>query len=549
LAEAPTPPDTTAPATATVQPSEVVPELADAGGAIDAPPTVAPADFDEDVYLAVFPDIEKAVRAGELESGLQHYLRTGYRERRLDVATYRKTLIGESSAGLPGGGVDVALITPGGLCYAWGWFDDSELAPLRKIVVSSGTELLGSTPVVARCRRTDAAVGDTTRQKLFGFWTLFRLHRVPEQNKSVTVTLVVGNERRSYERPMKLVSEQRLRNVVLDRLDNAVYLGDPIIEGFYELDKGIGRSLIDLNSGIAARNAAGSCRMRFGTRRASYQGSVIVCLDNNPDNLMLQAAFFSQCPGYDRYEFIYVSNNPKLADRLVQEATIANRIYGMALTLIVLPGDAGCGLAYNIGVAAAESDRLLLISPCIMPRDMGWPSRHAEMVRTLPSEQTTIFGVTLYYGDGSLMHGGIHFEIDGGFSVRDSKVVRRDVLRVAHSGRGSPPEAVRFRASRRVPAVTGAFVSISRPWFEQLGGFSPEYVLDHSGDVDLCLRSFEAGTPVWLHDLPFSYLEAKASSRPAPGAIMLVNQWLLTSRWGESVKARLNGLDPPGLGG
>ena len=69
-----------------------------------------------------------------------------------------------------------------------------------------------------------------------------------------------------------------------------------------------------------------------------------------------------------------------------------------------------------------------------------------------------MFGVPLYYDDGSLMHSGMFFDIDTGVSVRDGRVEQHDIIRVEHFAKGAPPDTPAFLVSRQVPAVTGAFI-------------------------------------------------------------------------------------------
>ena len=233
------------------------------------------------------------------------------------------------------------------------------------------------------------------------------------------------------------------------------------------------------------------------------------------------------------------------AERLVKDATIACRVYGLAISLVLLPGNAGFGVANNAAVNAASSDRILLINPDVLPRNADWAAWHTQAVRNLPPEQVALFGVPLYYGDGSLMHGGMYFEIEQGFSFRNNRTVSRDLMRVEHYGKGVPPETREFRTPRAVPAVTGAFMSIDRAWFESLGGFSPEFIFGHYEDADLCLRSLQAGRPAWIQDLPLWHLESRGSPRhPIHQTGALVNRWNLTSRWSELVKSELSGAHP-----
>jgi GT2 family glycosyltransferase len=447
--------------------------------------------------------------------------------------------------------VDTVFVSPEGLCFVSGWMANATSDPVREISVYREAELLGTTSNVARCRRTEAEKETPGAEPvLSGFWALVPLGRPIAADTKLEVSVSAGKERWCMADGVVAVSAERLRDIALEHLANARYFGNPDVEAFFELDNGAGGQLIEMNAGIVARIVEGGCRLRFGARSSSYDGSIIVCLFGKPEFLMLQAAFFSECPGYGRYEFIYVSNSPELGERLAAEAAIASRIYGVALTLIILPGNAGFGAANNAAAAAAETNRLLFVNPDVLPRDQQWPRRHTEMVRDLPAEQTRLFGSTLYYDDGSLMHCGMYIDVDSGFSFRDGKTIRRDMLRVEHYGKGAPPGAEACRASRAVPAVTGAVMSFNRAWFEELGGFSPKFIFGYYEDADLCLRSLQAGTPAWVHDLAFWHLESKGSAQAAAHVGgRLVNRWLMTSDWDELVRNELNGRNPARFAG
>jgi GT2 family glycosyltransferase len=441
-------------------------------------------------------------------------------------------------------GMDKVVVSPDGYCFLAGVLNTADYCPIRKIsVYDDDWALLGATLSVARCRPTKK---ENQFGNLAGFWAIVPFDRPVDRDADTLLTLSVAsdNEHRFLCRAAN-VNSATLRDVALDHLANPQYYSDATVEAFFQLDNGVGQSLIDLNCSIVARIVKGAYRLRFGTGRASYLATVIVCLYGKPEYLMLQAALFSQCPGYDRYEFIYVSNSPELSDTLASDAAIASQIYGVDITLILMPDNAGFGVANNVAAAAAQTDRLLFVNPDVLPRDPKWPQRHADLVRNLPPEQVTLFGTSLYYDDGSLMHGGMYIDVDGPFTLRDGKMVRRDVLRVEHYGKGAPSEGNAYRNSRAVPAVSGAFLSIDRAWFEKLNGFSPSYIFGHYEDVDLCLRSLQAGQPAWLHDVPFWHLESKGSNLAAAHVGgRLVNRWLMTSTWSELVKTELNGRNP-----
>jgi GT2 family glycosyltransferase len=199
---------------------------------------------------------------------------------------------------------------------------------------------------------------------------------------------------------------------------------------------------------------------------------------------------------------------------------------------VILSGNAGFGVANNVAAGYARSDRILFVNPDVFPRDQDWPMRHSAILGDLPAAQTKIFGVPLYYDDGSLMHSGMYFDFDTGLSIHNTQIERVDMIRIEHYAKGAPPEIHGFLTSRPVPAVTGAFLSIDRGWFEKLGGFSPEYVFGHYEDADLCLRSLQQGQPSWVHSVKLWHLEGKGSVRhPAHDGASIVNRWHFTDSW------------------
>ncbi len=126
---------------------------------------------------------------------------------------------------------------------------------------------------------------------------------------------------------------------------------------------------------------------------------------------------FSGKPGIDDYEFVYICNSPEIADTILREARTASMMYDIDQTLIILPGNAGFGAANNEAVRHAETDRIVIMNPDVFPYDQDWARLHTAIVETCPREQTRLFGAPLYYDNGSLMHGGMYFEVDKGPSV------------------------------------------------------------------------------------------------------------------------------------
>ena len=349
---------------------------------------------------------------------------------------------------------------------------------------------------------------------------------------------------------MRPVSEQRLCETTLEYFAGAGYWGNPQFDGSVQLDGGLGQSLVELNMRVSKSIVERGvyCR-RFGPRRARYNASLIVCLYGKPEFLFLQASLFSSGADWEGYEFVYVVNSPEMSEQLIKEATLASRIYGVSLTIVLLSGNVGFGTANNIGVDHALSDRILICNPDVFPRGVGIGRVHADLIASRPPHETRLFGAPLFYDDGSLMHGGMFFEIDEVVSIRDDRLTCGRLIRVEHFGKGAPPSTQAFSRTRPVPAITGAFMSIERSWFERLDGFSPEYVFGHYEDADLCLKSLAKGQSAWLQPLPLWHLEGKGSARrPVHEGGSLVNRWHFTRTWGELIAFDMNGREPRGLG-
>jgi GT2 family glycosyltransferase len=284
---------------------------------------------------------------------------------------------------------------------------------------------------------------------------------------------------------------------------------------------------------------------RFGPQGRSPRGTIVVCLYGKPEFFFVQNCLYAGLPGIDDYEFVYVSNSPEMAETLLREAHCANLIYGLAISIVILPGNAGFGAANNAAARIARSDRLLVVNPDVFPRDQDWAKKHTELLGSVPAEQSRMFGVPLYYDDGSLMHGGMYFEVDVGLSLSGGRPAPARICRTEHYGKGSPAKSVNFIRPRPVPAVTGAFISIERSWFELLGGFTEDFIFGHYEDADLCLKSIARGTAPWIHDIRLWHLEGKGSTRrPHHEGGSIVNRWLFSSTWMAMIENGLKGPAP-----
>ena len=516
------------------------------------------AAFDSAGYLRVNPDVAEAVRSGHYTSGYHHYVDKGFKEGRPSSGwpqEPRNTILPplsqalsqrDETAGLVCGFENITFSTSGGIMLV-AWLDDSR-APLDCIrIVGPSWRVVIDGEKLVRLRRPDAeaalGVPPGHLHGLLGFvWT--------GQGKPLDGPCVVEfwtSDHRAKTSAMtpRMVDDVEMRNTLLTYLAGSSFLGNQAVEALAAVGGGFGQEIIDANRAITDKISANPYVERFGHRKGTPKGSIIVVLYGKPEFLFLQNCLFNGLASMNDYEFVFVCNSPEIAEAVLREARNADLIYGLQQTVVVLPGNAGFGAANNVGAKAARSNRLLIVNPDVFPRDSDWARKHTDIIGAVRADRCRLFGVPLYYDDGSLMHGGMYFEIDRGLSLAGGAPKTIPMVRVEHYGKGAPPDAMRYLTPRPVPAVGGAFISCDRAWFEGLGGFTEDYVFGHYEDADLCLKSIGRGSAPWLHDIRMWHLEGKGSTRmPAHEGGSIVNRWLFSSRWSGMIEAQIVGQTP-----
>jgi GT2 family glycosyltransferase len=515
------------------------------------------ADFDERGYLCLNPDVAAAVARGDLPSGFHHYMVQGFGEGRRvpgpPAETRNRILRPAAIAVIETGptteipfNVEALIATSTGAIMVMGWIDDSS-SPLKLMRIGHNRwrVLLDSTTVF-RIRRSD--VENTLKKPIihhFGFIGFLHSDE-PLVNTGlcgVEAWLENGTQMQAKVKCVAM-TETELRNKLLAHLAGSEFHGNQGVERIAAMDGGVGDQVIAFNRAITRRLVASPYTERFGNATRSYKGSIVVALYGKPEYLHVQNALYSGLHGIEDYEFIYVSNSPELGETLLREAKIGSAVYGINQSVMILYGNAGFGAANNAALSAMRSNRVMNVNPDVFPRDKDWAATHTALIDS-GGPGTRLFGTPLYYDDGSLMHGGMYFEADTALSVVDSVFRQRSLLRVEHYGKGTPAEGTGFVSARPVPAVTGAFISSDRSWFERLGGFTEDFVFGHYEDADLCLKSLECGTPAWLQDIRLWHLEGKGSTRlPPQEGGSSVNRWLFSRRWNDFVANSLLGPAP-----
>jgi hypothetical protein len=163
-----------------------------------------------------------------------------------------------------------------------------------------------------------------------------------------------------------------------------------------------------------------------------------------------------------------------------------------------------------------------------------------------PAAQTRLFGGLLYHPDGSLANGGYYFEQTTSLLSRSQDLPQRVTdVRLQAVTQPAPLASRPLPPPRPVAGVPAAFLSVDRAWLEALGGFTRHYSRAAYDDIDLCLRSLQAGVPAWIHPLPMWYFERRSPVRPEPShGGMIFNNWLLHRQWDSMIVAELLAPEP-----
>lgn len=174
----------------------------------------------------------------------------------------------------------------------------------------------------------------------------------------------------------------------------------------------------------------------------------------------------------------------------------------------------------NIGADKSSGDLLLFLNDDIEVTDSHWLD---DLVAHALRDDVGTVGCLLLYPNGTIQHGGV-FLVDHGGGARH----------LFH--KQLPGSGIYQRLDtcvREVSANTGACLMVTRDKFEQLGRFD-ESLAVVGNDIDLCLRSLEAGfRNIWT---PFSQLvhHESVSRQSKPIGKDEQSMW---KRWGHRFKA------------
>lgn len=254
--------------------------------------------------------------------------------------------------------------------------------------------------------------------------------------------------------------------------------------------------------------------------------SIVIPLYKVLDFLPFQVAAFASDPQIAyRGEVIFVLDSPEQAAVVEHMLTGLHLVYGMPMTLAVMPRNGGYAMANNRGVAHARGAALVLLNSDVIPSDAGWVG---ELIGRLDDPSIGAVGPKLLFEDDSVQHAGLYFHRD-----------HRGRWLNHHYYKGMPRHYAPAEQERLVPGVTGACIVTRRELFERVGGFTEDYVIGDYEDSDLCLKIRAAGLDVtYVPSAELYHLERRSISHSndyMQGVASQYNSWLHEQRWGDAM--------------
>lgn len=264
---------------------------------------------------------------------------------------------------------------------------------------------------------------------------------------------------------------------------------------------------------------------QLGTPPAEPEASIIVPLYGRTDFIEHQLIEFSRDPWFAAHaELIYVVDDPTLLEAFILSAEALHRLYRIPFKWVWGGVNRGFSGANNLGVAHARAPWLVFLNSDAFPRTPGWVP---ELLSVLKADSGIgAVGPRLLFGDGSIQHAGMEF-------------LRREELGVwinHHPWRGLEPALDPAEGLKRVSAVTGACLAISRSCFDQIGGWDTGYLIGDFEDSDLCLKLRDRGFSIaYLPTVELTHLERQSFRLLGEGhfrtSVVLFNALRHQRRW------------------
>ena len=400
-----------------------------------------------------------------------------------------------------GGEIELAVNTEAGLFLA-GWLNDPNSLIAGLHVLSPFGTAFPSTILIHRYPREDVAklYPATPRGSAatpFGFVAFLPgfTEPAPVLQYRVSLTLRSGASLELVPRVLA-VEEAQGRDTIMQIIPPRYLTKDLLLQTIAPPAASLHRAF------MAARKPPGI--VAYGVPIVQPEISIIVPVYRNIEFLRGQHAALAFDPETRAAELIYVLDSPEQRPAFERMLRGLYATYAMPCRLLVMSGNYGFAAACNAGATLATGRLLLPLNSDVVPAMRGWLGPLVGAIDA--SKRIGAVGAKLLYDDDSLQHAGLYFAQDADGAWHNH-----------HFHKGYPRDYPEANRARLVPGVTGAAMLLRRDAFQEVGGFTEDYIIGDYEDSDLCLKLRNAGFDIWYEPAAELY-HFERRSMPLNGA-------------------------------
>lgn len=267
----------------------------------------------------------------------------------------------------------------------------------------------------------------------------------------------------------------------------------------------------------------------FGEVTPEPELTLIIPIYGRYDFVQHQMAQFSIDPEFNRYEVIYVLDDPRITHEFLVTCYGVYETFRFPFRIILSSENLGFSGANNLGFRFAKAPLVLFMNSDVMPINPGWASQLVAQYKD--TQNIGILGATLLYEDETVQHRGMEFCQDPSHD---------GLWMNYHPQKGFPLSLCDQFDMRQFDCVTGACMLMSKQLFADLQGFDKSYILGDFEDSDLCLRVIQAGYDIYVSgNVALYHLERLSQNMGAPTKwkqnLSLLNGLRHTARWNEVI--------------
>ncbi len=267
---------------------------------------------------------------------------------------------------------------------------------------------------------------------------------------------------------------------------------------------------------------------QYGTRHPRPQVSAVIPVYGRYDYMRHQLALMANDPDAVQTEWIYVLDDPRLADAIFERCQHWYAVFGVPFSVVYSGRNLGYAAANNLGIGQARGRYLLLLNSDVFPAHPGWISGLQRALSSRP--QAGAVAPVLLYADSSIQHAGMSF-------VNHEPWGR---LWINHHPMKGLPVSVLPEKGFRVQALTGACILVDRLDYHRCGGLDEGYIVGDYEDSDLSLRLHRHGLQCFVEpSIRLFHLERGSHEAETPlwrQGVTLFNCWRQTQSWGRVIE-------------